>query len=101
MSDEVFPHGRWTVKPGREDEFIVAWTDFAKWSKANVPGARWVVLLRDQQQRNIFISVGPWEGTAAVEAWRASDGFRSRIGRIRELLDAFEAMTLDPVARLD
>ncbi len=101
MSDEVFTHGRWTVKPGREDEFVVAWSEFAEWTRKNIPGAQWAVLLRDQQQRSVFLSLGPWESPAAVEAWRASEGFRTRVGRIRELLDGFEAATLDPVARLD
>ncbi len=101
MSGEVFTHGRWTVKPGREDEFVAAWSEFAAWSKKDVAGAVWAILLRDQQQRNVFISVGPWETPAAVEAWRANEGFRARVGHIHELLEGFEAMTLDPVVRLD
>ena len=97
---KVFTSGRWTVTPGREDEFIAAWTELAEWSRANAAGASWVVLLRDQETRNVFTSFGPWESPAAVEAWRASEGFRSHITRIRGLLDDFVATTLDPVVQL-
>jgi len=36
----------------------------------------------------------------AVEAWRASEGFEQRIGKIRELLEDVEVRTLDPVIEL-
>ena len=101
MAEELYTSGRWTVKPGHEDEFIAAWSEFAEWSRTNSPGASWALLLRDRQQSNVFTSLGPWESAMAVEAWRASDGFRTRIGRIRGLLDGFEAATLDPVARVE
>lgn len=93
----VWTSGTWRVKPGCEDEFVAAWREFATWSSAAFPGGAHAWLLRDREAAGTFVSVGPWPDDASVEAWRASDGFRERIGRIRALLDGFEPRTLDEV----
>jgi hypothetical protein len=41
--------------------------------------------------------VGPWESLAAIDAWRGQDGWKVRVGRIRELLVNFEPATLELV----
>ena len=95
----VYTSGTWVVKTGREEEFIQAWDELATWTAAEIsPGAR-AMLLRDRDDPSRFVSFGPWESDEQVAAWRASEGFASRVGRIRELLDRFEAHTLDPVAQ--
>ncbi len=100
MDDRIFTSGRWTVRPGQEDQFIAAWREFAEWTKAHHHDAGWVVLLRDQEHSNQFTSLGPWLSAASVDAWRQDEGFRSRIGGIRALLDNFEAASLEPVLEL-
>ena len=95
----VYTSGTWVVKTGREEEFIQAWDELATWTAAEIsPGAR-AMLLRDRDDPSRFVSFGPWESDEQVAAWRSSEGFASRVGRIRELLDRFEAHTLDPVAQ--
>lgn len=88
--DELYTSGRWTVVAGREDEFIAAWEDLARWTEEQVAGAGWASLLQDTEQANRFLSFGPWESAEAIEAWRASEGFQERVGRIRALLEGFE-----------
>jgi heme-degrading monooxygenase HmoA len=100
MSDEIYTSGRWVTKPGREAEFVRLWREFAEWSKANAEGAGWVVLLQDREQPNAFLSVGPWDSEQAIAAWRESEGFRSRIGAIRDLLETFEPSALTPVVAM-
>ena len=93
---EVWSSGVWRVKEGRADEFAEAWRDFAEWSAAtHGPARAW--LLRDRERADEFVSIGPWPSDEAVGAWRADPGFAERIGRLREMLDGFEARTLDPV----
>ena len=29
---EIWTHGRWLVRPGKEDELVAAWRDLAEWS---------------------------------------------------------------------
>lgn len=96
----VWTTGTWRVKPGREDEFVDAWREFAEWSKGQFPADRaW--LLRRRDEPNVFLSVGPWPTDEIVEEWRGSAGFRERIGRIREMLDGFEPQSLDEAVRIE
>ena len=97
---QVFTHGRWVVRPGNEDEFIAAWQELADWTGREVQGADWARLLRDEDEPHVFFSFGPWESRQAVEAWRKLDGFQDRVGRIRELLESFEAHSCELVGEL-
>ena len=97
---QVFTHGRWVVKPGREDDFVAAWRDFADWTTANIEGSSRAWLLRDRGQPNRFFSFGPWESLEAIEMWRARPEFQERVGGIQELLESFEALTLDVAAEI-
>jgi heme-degrading monooxygenase HmoA len=94
---EVWSSGLWRVKPGRETEFVEQWQAFASWTAQLFPGAHaW--LLRDREQPNEFVSVGPWPSDDAIAEWRSDPGFVQRIGAIRQLLESFEPRTLDRVA---
>ena len=70
----VFTHGTWIVKPGREEEFVEAWCEFADWTRMQIPGARGT-LLRDREERNRFHGFGPWPSEASR---RSSSARRAR-----------------------
>ena len=97
---QFYTHGTWVVKPGNEDEFVRTWTEFADWTRANVPGAGTGRLLRDREQPNRFVSFGPWESLDAIAAWRQMPQFQETVGKMRELLETFEPHTLDLVAEV-
>ena len=92
--------GNWVAKPGREDEFVAAWQEFAEWTKTEVSQRASAHLLRDMTDPRRFVSVGPWESLEAIDAWRALPGFQERVSRIRGLLDSFEPMTLELVGQV-
>ena len=91
----VWTHGTWTVKPGREDEFVVALRTLVREVSAEL-GAEPPTLLRDRLQRNVFLTFSPWEDDAEIERFRAF--LFSRLGPLRELLESFEPNTLDQVS---
>jgi quinol monooxygenase YgiN len=93
-----YTQGVWQVKPGRADDFVDAWKEFAEWTAQHAEGARRGTLLRDLGDPNRFISIGPWESIAAIDAWRALDGWKERVARIRDMLESFEPATLELVA---
>ena len=93
-----YTQGVWRVKPGRAAEFVAAWAEFADWTRSEAPGASWAKLLKDTADPNRFVSFGPWASLEAIDAWRALEGWKLRIGRIRELLDGVEVATLDLVS---
>lgn len=94
---QPFTHGTWTVTPGREQDFVAAWTELAEWTFREVPGGVWAKLLRDAAAPNRFVSFGPWESLEAIDRWRALPGWQERVGRLRELLDDFQPSTLELV----
>ena len=91
---EIYTLGKWTVKPGLEDEFIKEWTTFANWTAKNVPGTGTGYLLRDENNPLKFISFGPWTDKDAIQQWRERDEFKKFFAKARELCDELEPNTL-------
>jgi heme-degrading monooxygenase HmoA len=94
----LYTSGEWKTKAGREDEFISLWQDFASWSKQNFPEAVEAKLLQNQDDPTRFVSLGQWEKEEVIEAWRVSDGFQERMGKIRETLEDMRFRSLKAVA---
>jgi len=88
---QPFTSGRWLVKEGNEKEFIVRWTQFTEWSRANAPGAQNFILVRDNTDPRRFQSFGAWDDADMVAAWRATPEFQTRLAACRELCDEFVA----------
>jgi heme-degrading monooxygenase HmoA len=86
---EIFTAGRFEVEPGNEDSFIAAWSEFAAWvSKQS--GAETLRLFRDVRNAGRFVSLGQWDDAEAVQAWKSSDEFKERIGRVVKQATEFE-----------
>jgi heme-degrading monooxygenase HmoA len=92
---ELYTSGRWTVVPGREEDFVKAWKELAEWTSEEIPGSSWATLLQHREERNVFLSFGPWESEEAIAAWRESPGFKDRVSRIRGVLEGFEPGVFD------
>jgi heme-degrading monooxygenase HmoA len=99
MSD-LYTVGIWIVKPGKEDEFVKAWSALAEWTKSTFEGAGSATLLRDQGQPNRFVSFGPWRSEADIAQWRSSDRFRDGVSAVRPLLEEFQPGTFTAVYKL-
>lgn len=93
----VYTAGIWTVKLGREDDFVALWRELADWSARAFPDARGT-LLRDRERPNRFLSFGPWESVEQIEAWRSAPEWQEIVGRLQEVLESFEPGTYDVAA---
>jgi quinol monooxygenase YgiN len=93
---QVYTVGIWTVRPGREDEFVSLWRELADWTLREFPDAAGT-LLRDRERPNRFVSYGPWDSVETIERWRATPEWQDVVARMREVLDAFEPGTYDLV----
>jgi heme-degrading monooxygenase HmoA len=96
----IWTHGVWRVKPGREDEFIRAWREFAhaaagEFSDVSEPPT----FLRSLERPNVFITFGAWNTLEDIQRFRESEIFRERVAAIRELLDDFEPEPLEELER--
>jgi heme-degrading monooxygenase HmoA len=94
---DVWTHTVWTVKSGREEDFVRAWRAMAREIAADMRMRRPPTLLRDHDHPNVFISFAPWEDTDTVARFRSSEIFRRHVSGMGELLDDLEAQTLDQV----
>jgi quinol monooxygenase YgiN len=91
---ESWTHGTWTVKPGREGEFLVAFRALVR-ELGDELGVAPPTLLHDREQPNVFLTFGPWASEDEIERFR--EPLFPRLGPLRELLEAFEPRTLDRV----
>jgi quinol monooxygenase YgiN len=96
---DVWTHGTWTVRPGCEAGFVEAWKQMAEERLAELEVPEPPTLLRDRARENVFVSFGPWPDDGAVERFRSSEAFRKGVGAIEEMLERFEARTMDEVWR--
>ena len=91
----IWTHGVWTVKPGREDEFVHAWRSMARGAVAEFDPPGQPHLLRDRERPNVFRSFGPWDDPQTVERFR--DFIKPHLEQIKELTESIEIMALDEV----
>lgn len=101
MGEEVvYSVGIWTVKTGKEEAFLKTWTDFANWTLQNQKGSRNVVMLQDSEQKNRFISFGPWDNLENLQAWRQQPEFKSAFLKFKELCDEIKPNTMKSVINI-
>lgn len=93
----IFSLGIWTVKPGKEQEFIRAWDDFARWTSENMAGAGSAVLVKDLTDPQKFFSFGPWRDLKDTESWRRTPEFMKSFSIFRELCSDIRPHTLECV----
>jgi len=96
---EVYSSGEWRPKPGEEDAFVEAWSEFARWA-SGMPGAGDVRLVRDLSEPDRFVSFAPWESMEAMRAWKGSPEFPERMGRIQAHVAEFTPTELELVRSL-
>jgi heme-degrading monooxygenase HmoA len=94
---EIWTHGRWKVKTGREQEFERAWRELAEWSLQEFEGARGARLVRDRDEPNRYYSFGTWDSPETVARWRDHRGFAEGIERIQEFIEELEPVTAEAV----
>lgn len=96
----IFTVGHWTVKPGKEEIFLEKWQEFAQWTLNHLKGGRWVYMVQDQEEKNKFISFGPWESPENIAKWRQSPRFKTAIAGFKELCDEARADIMREVVHI-
>jgi hypothetical protein len=94
---DVWTHTVWTVRPGREEEFVAAWRNMARDVAADMRMRRPPTLLRDHDRPNVFISFAPWEDVDVASSFRSSEIFRRHVSGMGALIEGLDAHTLDQV----
>jgi hypothetical protein len=81
---EIFTLGRWVVRPGKQEEFVAAWSElgafFGSLEHPPPPGSG--TLLGSLDDPTLFYSFGPWEHADHVAEMRAHPETPGRIGAL-------------------
>jgi heme-degrading monooxygenase HmoA len=96
----VYTMGSWMPNPGREEDFVAAWSEFAAWASSQ-PGAGTLRLVRNLTAPERFVSFGDWKAIAAVRAWKGSPEFKERMARVLQHVSEFNPTELELVATAD
>jgi len=97
---EIYTTGTWTPYPGKEEDFVRAWAEFASWA-SSMPGAGLLSLTRDIRDTARFISFGGWESFEQVRDWKGSPEFRERMAHVLQHVADFQPSELKLVATAD
>jgi heme-degrading monooxygenase HmoA len=95
----VWTHGTWTIREGREGEFVAGWEALARRVAAELEILDKPTLLRDRERPNVFVSFGSWSSAEAVDAFRSSDAFREALLSMEDIVESLEPRTLDEISR--
>lgn len=60
---------RWSVDPERAEDFVAAWWEATRYIQQAWPEARGSVLLKSQQEADVYLAVARWN---SKDAWAAS-----------------------------
>jgi len=93
----VYTTGSWKPSPGREDEFVAAWEDFAAWA-SDRPGAGRLHLTRDLFEDGRYVSFGDWASLEEVHDWKSSPEFKERMAHVLQHVAEFNPAELEEVA---
>ncbi len=94
----IYTSADWRVKPGHEQEFIDTWREMAEWTESEYDQQGWAKLLEDRDNRSHFINVAEWPDDQTVQGWRATDEYKQRLAKLRDLLNDLTIRTFDLAA---
>jgi heme-degrading monooxygenase HmoA len=88
---DTYAMGNWSVKEGKEDEFLSRWREFLEWTRGNAAGFQQAFLLRNQDEPRHFRSYSTWDDPTSQQQWRTLPEFEQKLGACRALCDDFES----------
>ena len=93
----VYTTGSWKPSPGRADEFVAAWEEFAAWASGRL-GAGQLHLTRDLFEDGRYVSFGGWASLDEVHAWKSTPEFKERMAQVLQHVDEFKPAELEEVS---
>jgi heme-degrading monooxygenase HmoA len=78
------------IKPGREEEFVSTWRDFATWTADIRSGALAGTLVQDTDEPRRFFCFWPFESEEGIRQWRSEPKFREFMMRMRAYCESYQ-----------
>lgn len=95
----VYSSGAWTVKEGEGEQFVEAWTEFARWL-GTMPGAGTARLTQDLEEPAHYLSFAPWESVDEMHAWKSDPEFKDRMAEVQKHVSDFKPSEMEQVAEV-
>jgi heme-degrading monooxygenase HmoA len=96
---EVYSSGSWKAKEGEEEQFVAAWSEFARWL-STMPGAGTARLTQDLSEPGRYVSFADWESAEAMHAWKSDPAFREHLGAVQAHVAEFQPNEWELVAKV-
>jgi heme-degrading monooxygenase HmoA len=96
---EVYSSGSWKAKDGEEEQFVAAWSEFARWLNT-MPGAGTARLTEDLSEPGRYLSFADWESEEAMQAWKSDPAFREHMGPVQAHVAEFTPSEWRTVAQV-
>jgi heme-degrading monooxygenase HmoA len=94
---DVFSMGSWQPGEGQGEQFVQAWTAFARWAASMDGCAAPPRLTRDLADEGRFVSFAAWRDPESMRAWKAHPEFRERMSQVQQHVEKFAASELELV----
>lgn len=82
--------GTWTVKPGREEEFVTAFETLALWAELNHPESGTARLLQSLERPSMYVGMWEFPGAEAIARWRELRDVGEHLDALAALADHIE-----------
>ncbi len=87
---QPYTFGIYTVKRGKEREFIDTWTKFVNWSLTQFKVGGYVRIAQDQENPQRYISYAEWVNYNDLNDWRERPEYNDYLNKLREFCDNVE-----------
>ncbi len=87
----------WTIKRGRDKDFLAAWKDFAKWITSQDGAVGPARLFRDNLDPAHFVSIDSWQDETARDLIHAGVQFGKQSYKLEQLAmdSSYRSLTLE------
>jgi quinol monooxygenase YgiN len=86
---EHYASADYRVKNGQQDELEAIFREWFEWTRAEFPDFGSATLIRDKADAHHFVSWSSWRDAASRDHWRTTEGFKSRLDKVRAICDEF------------
>ena len=85
-----YASSRWTVKPGRAEEFVTAFEALALWAELHHPEGGTARLLQSIEEPSDYVGMWEFPGAEAIKRWREHKDVIEHMDRLSALADHVE-----------
>jgi hypothetical protein len=100
MTEVFYSHTHWTVKPGKERQFLTAWLAFSEICRTLPHPPIWGTLIQNHDEPTRFHSFGPWQRAEHYQEMRNNAQAKAAFQRAMDLCSEASPGTYELVGHI-